>query len=151
MRTIETTLYQYDELPTEKAKEKAREWYCEWALDYYWWEFIYEDAKTIGLAINTFDCYRHTIEGKLTDTVNDVCSMIIKAHGKSCGTYKLAKSIDRRKSNDQDEIIREFKHALLEEYLVLLNNEADYRTSDAGIEEYIKAKEYEFTVDGERA
>lgn len=46
-RIKEVTLYSFDELD-EAAKEKAREWFREGNLDYDWWDFTYEDAKTIG-------------------------------------------------------------------------------------------------------
>jgi hypothetical protein len=55
MRTIEKTIYKYDELPTEAAKAKAREWYRETGLDYEWWDAVYEDAKTILAAIGFSD------------------------------------------------------------------------------------------------
>lgn len=44
---IETTVFTYDEL-SGKAKAKARDWYSQGALDYPWYDSIYEDAKTIG-------------------------------------------------------------------------------------------------------
>lgn len=46
-QTIETTVYAFNELD-ETAKQKAREWYLESALNYDWWEYIYEDAIAIG-------------------------------------------------------------------------------------------------------
>lgn len=51
MRTIQKTIYLYNELPTEAAKAKAREWYKETGLDYEWWDSVYDDAKTILGAI----------------------------------------------------------------------------------------------------
>ena len=45
--TTTRTLYTFDEL-SDHAKEKARDWYREGALDCDWWDFIYEDAATIG-------------------------------------------------------------------------------------------------------
>lgn len=54
-RVVETTVYQFDEL-SKDAKEKAREWYRQGALNYGWWNSVYEDASTIaklfGLDIN---------------------------------------------------------------------------------------------------
>lgn len=44
MQTMIIETYKYDELGDD-AKEKAREWFREGALDYDWWEFIYEDSK----------------------------------------------------------------------------------------------------------
>lgn len=54
-RVVETTVYKFGEL-SEAAKEKARDWYREDALNYDWWSSVYEDASTIaklfGLDIN---------------------------------------------------------------------------------------------------
>lgn len=55
MRTIEKTIYKYDELPTEAAKAKARDWYRETGMSYDWWDAVYEDAKTILEAIGFTD------------------------------------------------------------------------------------------------
>lgn len=46
--TIPYEYYQFDEL-SDDAKGKAREWYRKGALDYDWWDYVYEDAKTIGM------------------------------------------------------------------------------------------------------
>lgn len=43
-RVIHKTVYKYEEL-TERAKERARQWYTSDGLDYEWWEATYEDAK----------------------------------------------------------------------------------------------------------
>jgi hypothetical protein len=51
MRTIEKTVYLYDELPTEFGKAKAREWYRETGLDFEWWDGVYDEAKEILSAI----------------------------------------------------------------------------------------------------
>jgi hypothetical protein len=150
MRTITVKLYQYDELG-ESAKEKARDWFARGLFDYDWWDFTYEDAERIGLKITSFDCDRGTIGGELQDTVNGIATRIRKEHGKSCGTYKLALTIDRRKNNDDEDTMHEFKYALLEEYLSMLRREVDYMQSTEYIEEGIRANEYEFTEDGKRA
>lgn len=59
--TREITVYQFDEL-SDKAKEKAREWYRDGQLDYDWWEFVYEQvdtaAKHLGIDIDRKD--KHT-------------------------------------------------------------------------------------------
>lgn len=47
MKKHETTTYSYDELD-ERAKEKARDWYRTGALEYEWWEGVYEDAADVG-------------------------------------------------------------------------------------------------------
>ncbi len=54
--TKSKTVYYFDEL-SDKAKEKAREWYREGALDYEWWDYVYEDfqerAKELGVELAT--------------------------------------------------------------------------------------------------
>lgn len=47
MSDNEKKLFLFDELD-DKAKQKAREWWCSDGLDYEWWENVYEDAITIG-------------------------------------------------------------------------------------------------------
>lgn len=150
MRTIETILYQYDEL-SPAAQEKARDWYLEGAFNYDWWNSIYEDAANIGLKITSFDCYRHEIEDKLQNSVNAIAKVIRAEHGKQCGTYKLAKTVDLRKANDRGEDVETFERALLREYLTMLINEAEYMESREAVEENIRANEYEFTENGKRA
>lgn len=43
--TREITVYKFDEL-SDKAKEKAREWYRDGQLNYDWWDSVYEQADT---------------------------------------------------------------------------------------------------------
>lgn len=54
MRIKETPVYTYDEL-SEKAKERAREWFRRDYPDYNWWDFLYEDferrAKELGIEL----------------------------------------------------------------------------------------------------
>lgn len=58
MRTIEVKLYQFDELPTDKAKERARDWFreCE-AQDFgahgELWERAETAAKLLGITFDT--------------------------------------------------------------------------------------------------
>lgn len=51
--TIEKTVFDFEEL-SDSAKSRARDWYREGALDYDWWDSIYEDAATCAgiLGIN---------------------------------------------------------------------------------------------------
>lgn len=52
-RTVETTVYKFDEL-SDEAKEKAREWYRAGCYDYDWWSFddYINCAKFIGIDID---------------------------------------------------------------------------------------------------
>jgi len=53
---IETTVYRLDEL-SDAAKENARTWYREGAVDYDWYEFVYDDFERIcailGVSLDT--------------------------------------------------------------------------------------------------
>lgn len=55
MRQTVKTVYQFSEL-SDEAKETAREWYREGALDYDWWSSVYDDAvetaKILGIEFN---------------------------------------------------------------------------------------------------
>lgn len=58
MRTIETTLYQFDEL-SDEAKAKALDQCRDWSVDHHWWEFVYErfaeDMAERGYSIHVKD------------------------------------------------------------------------------------------------
>ena len=47
---IKTEVFLFDELADE-AKERAREWYRDGALDYEWWDGVYDTAKTAGACL----------------------------------------------------------------------------------------------------
>jgi hypothetical protein len=45
---------------------------------------------------------------------------------------------------------RGFKHALLQEYLSMLQREVEYMQSEESVSENIRSNEYTFTIDGKR-
>jgi hypothetical protein len=47
MRKVTYTVYEYEEL-SEKAQERARDWYRETMFDYEWWDSVYYDAKAVA-------------------------------------------------------------------------------------------------------
>ena len=47
MRQETITLYKFNELPTDSAKEKARDWYRQGGLDHEWCDAVYEDCRGI--------------------------------------------------------------------------------------------------------
>lgn len=65
MRTMHTDIFKYEELD-DRAKERAREWWCEGALDYDWWEYRYEWLETIcnAIGITIDDKHGTTCGGK---------------------------------------------------------------------------------------
>lgn len=141
------TTYNYDELEP-KAQEKALEKLYDINVDHEWWEYLYDDAKQVGIDIEGFDCYRNTIETKFTMSVGESAKAIIALHGTDCDTYKLAQEYFRNKRTGKGYDADEWKKALAEEYLSMLNKDYEYQTSREQIEGSIRANEYEFTKDG---
>lgn len=58
----QTTVYSFDEL-SDGAKEAARDWYREGALDYAWYEFVFEDFTQVcdlaGIELRTVAARLH--------------------------------------------------------------------------------------------
>jgi hypothetical protein len=168
IRQIE--IYDFKEL-SEKAKEKARDWYREGALDYEWWDHIYEDAKNIGLKITSFNLERGSdIEGKFTKADFEVANAILKDHGDATKTYKDAKNFlkdlkakeatyykadkdneDFEGSEEAENLSEKFLKTLLQDYFQILQNEYEYLMSDEAVDETIESNGYEFHKDGSRA
>ena len=90
--TVVRALFKFEEL-SEEAQDKALEINWDWNVDCDWWEYIYDDAATIGLAIEEFDLGNSKkINGKLTEDLLDCCKLIRKNHGKDCETFKTAET-----------------------------------------------------------
>ena len=90
MKTICTTVYSFSEL-SEEAKQKALENLYDLNVDYEWWDGVYEDAKNAGLSISAFDIDRGSYcKGELTTSALASATEILKNHGESCDTWKMA-------------------------------------------------------------
>lgn len=157
------TLYKFDEL-SDDAKQNAIEKLYDINIDYEWWEFVYEDARQIGLEITEFDIGRgNMIHGEYITDAHDVIDAILENHGEMCETYKTAQRYldswnqmqneieDFDDDAEQEEFAHEFLYDILEDYLVILRNEYEYLTSDEAIIETIQCNDYEFTEEGELA
>lgn len=169
-RKVESTVYKFEEL-SDRAKERARDWYRQGALDYEWWDSVYEDAKRIGLKITGFDLGRGAdAEGKFTSSAVDVANAILKEHGDKTETYKDARDFlkdwekkekayydadedneDFEGSEEGEELEKEFLNTILQDYAQILQTEMEYLTSDEQVDEMITVNEYEFDEDGHRA
>ena len=153
--TIERKIYTWKEL-SEDIKEKAIEKLYDINVDHDWWDFIYEDAANIGLKITEFDIGRGSYcHAELTEGIEDVRKAILKHHGPTCDTYKLAeqyegKLLDEEGDENEDEVA-DFLNSLLEEYRCILQKECEYLTSEEAIIGTIEANEYEFDENGDIA
>lgn len=163
MRTIEVKLFQFSEL-SDKAKERALEQLCDINFMHDWWDSVYEDAENIGLKITEFYLDRGmSIEAEPLLSASEIAANIIRDHGESCDTHKiaiefieeqnekLAKYLETESTEDEDALIKceeEFMMMLRGEYLIMLQNEYEFRSSEEAIIETIEANEHEFTEDG---
>jgi len=171
MRTIETTVYNFSEL-SEEAKEKAISYLSDINVDHDWFDYIYDDAKNIGLEITEFDLDRASYaKGNFMYDAKYTADNIIREHGAHCDTAKTAQDylvtlktetdkVLSEYSNkecpedylddflDTEDIDAEFLRSLLEDYRIMLSKEYDYLTSEAAIIETIEANEYEFLDNG---
>ncbi len=175
MRNITKTVYSFDEL-NDEAKENAISRFCDINIDHEWWDWTYEDAARIGLKITSFDCGRgNSINGEFTESADECADMILADHGADCETFKTASAYlssrgelvarfsdgvdtdivaeenEHDFDRECDELDREFKRGLLEDYLTILRQEYEYLTSDEAIIETIRVNEYEFDADGNLA
>lgn len=111
--------------------------------DFDWWSGIYEDAKTLGFSIKHFNLDNGYIHAETNSRYSSIARMIIETHGESCSTYKMAKTfleVEDISLNDG----AQFHKYLENEYLIILREEYDYRTSDEAIEQALIANDYTF-------
>jgi len=168
MRTATVHYYKFDEL-SDKAKERALDWWRQGALDCDWWDCIFEDALQIGLKITGFDTGRSCeITGDFIGAADETADKILAEHGDRCDTWAEANAYKKTVAefmataekdedgelatyaleNEREGIDREFLRALLEEYLVTLRKEEEYQLSEEVVDELLIANGYEFTEDG---
>ncbi len=174
IKRTETKVYPFDEL-SEDAREKAVEKLYDINVDYEWWEFTFEDAKTAKLKLTEFDIGRgNYLRGEFIEYAKDTAIAIIENHGNKCETYQTATEFiadseklyvtypvkpdddgfdvnEYDRENEQEALDGEFLQAILEDYRVMLQKEYEYLSSEEQIVETIKANEYEFTEDGKLA
>ncbi len=172
MRIKETKIYLFEEL-SDKAKEKARNWFREVSSGDEWWESTYEDAKNVGIKISGFDIGRgNYCEGEFISGAEETAHKIEKEHGETCDTFKTAKAYlalrdkiitdapkdesgeyeDESELDEAlDEAETEFLKSILEDYRQALSREYEYQNSDEVVSENIIANEYEFEENGSKA
>ena len=145
-KVIETIeLYKFNELDYPTQQQILNEFY-DINVDFEWWEYIYNEAESIGLKITSFSLDRdYYIKGHSTKDIDTIKELILANHGENCKTYKLVNEWDL---NDETIDIDKCINSLLKEYLKLLQKEYDYRISTEAIEETIECNDYEFTKEG---
>lgn len=157
MKTKTINVYQYNEL-SEKAKEKVKDWYISNEDFYSQWESMQEDAKTIGIKLNSI--HREAMQGEFIECASDVIKLIKENHGESCQTYKTAIEYEAKYNAlkedeygnliDDEDLPEEFLQSILEDYRIMWEKEVEYCYSDEYINETMEANEYEFDINGNR-
>lgn len=177
MKTITINLYEFSEL-SEDAQQKAIESLYGINVDHEWWDCTYEDAKTIGLKITSFDLDRSRhAEGEFIEYAIYTASLVLENHGETCETYKTSKEFDAdynelktehnklekildeeyndelndkviQLENDIYELKNQYLKDIIEDYSIMLQNEYEYLQSEESIKETINGNEFQFTENG---
>ena len=73
MKIVEVNVFEFEEL-SDKAKEKARDWWREGGLHHDWWEFVFEDFVAIcnAIGIDVHVRYNYLPDGSVTSEPNIV-------------------------------------------------------------------------------
>lgn len=160
-RQITKTVYEYHEL-SERAKERARDWFMQGDDGQFDWDCLKDDAKTVFLELH--GTHRYRMSGAFMNDARHTISAILSNHGQECETYKTAcrykKELDalawtEEKGDDWDEDAynekcEEFLNEILEDYRILSEKNDEYRASDEYITEMMQANGYTFDENGRR-
>lgn len=162
MKEITVKLFTYSEL-SDKAKERARDWYNDVNDFTFEWESLKEDANTIGLELKSWG-YRRYLKAELNTTPEDICKAIIANHGKTCATYATAvrflaefekllplyESGDSSYDDKYEDLKTDFLHDISEDYRILADRQYDHTQSEEYIADIMEANEYTFLENGQR-
>ena len=167
MKTIEVTLYTFDEL-SDKAKEFAINEYRDINVHYDWYQCSIETFSEFGIVIKSFDLHnKGTIELDFKYNLDDICqSFVYEFNNNSiaeCAKEYLEakKKLNKTYENEFDEwgeceeyneelelLDGLFTKDLEEEILSWLDSEYEYLQSDEAIAETLEANEYDFDING---
>lgn len=167
---VEYTVFPLAEL-TGKAREKALCTLSEFNTEFDWYQSVYDDAtESADIVIEEFDIYHRTIGLKFLTSAEQTAQKILQNHGNTCDTYKLAHKFlhdladikqafpgqfddmgnpeEFAREEEISELEQDFLKSLRREYLSLLTQEYEYRSSEPALIELAEANEYLFHADG---
>lgn len=158
MKTIEVTLYKFDEL-SDKAKEFAVQDNIHILTDFgsYWYETLIWQLKDVGISAGGFDLERREINVDFYEDLNDVCTNVVKDFKGSeiaemCANY--LKSVEAQVALDEtdDDMLEDmemvFIYDLKCELLNMFQREYDYLTDADVIADYLLGNEFDFDING---
>ena len=163
--TITVTAYSFDEL-SDKAKDKARQWWRDLLDVYDVSDATTTDAADVAIELPSWDLGgRPTCTVRFADRPGHTAKLILANHGESCDTHTAAKeyldaeavAVAMEDAGDvdgaadkMDEAESAFRKALERAYAAMLKAEYEHAYSDEATDENIRANEYLFTEDGKR-
>lgn len=176
MRTVTKTIYKYDELPTEKAKERARDWFRGVDVEYNWYEESRESmegfTKHFPVRVKDWSYGGQgsgvTFEFTGEDGLENIAGVRLYKWLSNNGIGKLTGGDCPFTGYCMDEVLLDPIRAFLKQpinrvtFRELLEdcyhawvkgceNDIEYQGSDENVAETILANEYEFDEDGGRA
>lgn len=157
MRTETITIYKFDELPSERAKEKARYWWRSTA-DYPWWgeafNCINHFCAHFRVKLTDYEVSTHRPYYFKTDATKDnfrgiKLKDIHSEHSPTgyCLDYTLWHTffMTFKQTGDAKHAFNEALDAAFKDIV----SDMEWHETDECIDELLTINEYEFTVDGE--
>ena len=168
MKTIEITLYKFDELSEEAQQTAIRSYQTQ--ADYYdWWDDIYRNAKEVGVAIDSWDVRRNYINVSFMLMAHDVANALIHFWGEDgdIGSasrnflddrevlYKKyagdeASTYNEKLYEAEDELVDNFHSEVSEYFLKELRGELEWLESEEYTRGFLSDMDYDFTEDGKQ-
>jgi hypothetical protein len=138
MRTITTTVYLFDELPTDKAKEAAREWMAEVEADRY-------DDSDFCAVLKALDGQSREDLARLASTLPDYQYPLTGFYAEYDALQAVAEVLG---DESQDTDIRTLLRAAHRAVWMCCQADQEASQERGALEETIRANEYEFTETG---
>jgi hypothetical protein len=151
MRTITTTLYLFDELPTEKAKEKARDWWRNLEAQDPAWRDEHNDSVEAALKFIDEHCADYATDEEAVAAVLKAAEELKKNTdgcpwtgycGDATAIEEIIKACDGARSVRN--VRGRFVLAMEREW----DKEFSYSMEAEHVDDNMRANEYEFTEDG---
>ena len=149
MRKETINIYRFSEL-SEEAKEKAIQNMYDINISFDWWDYIYEEAESLGFKIEGFNLGRGAyISISPVLHIYDIAKNVLNICDEDCEFHNVTKKFLAKYEKAEKDFNDNYVEALESKYLSIIQNEYDYLTSKEAIIESIEANNYEFLENGD--